>query len=75
MRPCKKTIYQILLTIPSNFMAKYNAITKSEIFVAIIKGSEITKDVKNQAADILLKKEEKTLNTCGFKNSPCINLN
>lgn len=55
-------------------MAKYNAITKSEIFVAIIKGSEVTKDVKNQAADILLKKEEKTLSTCGFNNSPCINL-
>jgi hypothetical protein len=56
-------------------MARYNAITKNDTFVIITKGFEATNEVKNQAAEILLKKEEKTLSTCGFKNSPCINLN
>ncbi len=55
-------------------MAKYNAMIKNETLVTITKGFEATSDVKNQAAEILLKKDEKTLSTCGFNNSPCINL-
>lgn len=55
-------------------MAKNNAIIKNETLVTITKGLEAINAVKNHAADILLKKDEKTLSTCGFNNSPCINL-
>jgi len=56
-------------------MAKYNAMIKNETLVTITKGLEASNAVKNHAADMLLKKDEKTLSTCGFNNSPRINLN